>query len=87
MNDHVHVLFQLNEQEVLPAILHTWKSYSANRLQREYKRKGKIWQDEYYDRIMRNEREFYDTARYILNNANKRWGIEDYSWAWFKSSE
>lgn len=85
MNDHVHVLFHTSGSEVLPSILHTWKSYSANRLQRKYKRAGKVWQEESYDRIIRNEREFYDTARYILNNLYKRWGIEDYDWAWLKT--
>jgi REP element-mobilizing transposase RayT len=84
MNDHIHVLCRLKDGELLNKILHTWKSYSANRLQRLYKRSGKIWQEEYYDRIIRNEKEFYDTVRYILNNPRKRWGVEDYKWMHFE---
>ena len=87
MNDHVHVLFRSNHQISLASILHSWKSYTANRLQREFQRKGSVWQDEYYDRIIQTEQEFYDTARYILNNARKRWGVDEYEWQYFASPE
>lgn len=82
MDDHVHVLARLERGETLPKILHTWKSYSANRLQRKFKRIGSIWQDEYFDTIVR-EGQFFPYLKYILNNPKKRWDIEEYPWVWY----
>jgi REP element-mobilizing transposase RayT len=87
MNDHVHVLVRILESDSPSKTIHTWKSYTANRMQRLFNRKGTIWQDEYFDRIIRNEKEFYDTANYIVRNPLKRWGTEEYKWIWFRSPE
>jgi REP-associated tyrosine transposase len=72
MDDHVHVLARLGPAETLPKVLHTWKSYTANRLQREFKRKGSIWQEEYFDTIVRNWQQFLSYLKYIVNNPKKR---------------
>jgi putative transposase len=81
MHNHIHVIVEPNNEHQLQAILHSWKSFSANRLQREYGRKGKIWQDEYFDRIIRDEEEFLEKAQYILNNPCKVWPErEEYEW-------
>ena len=87
MNDHVHALTRLRQGYSLSKVLHTWKSFTANQLQRKFQRRGSVWQDETYDHIIRTEREFYDTVRYILNNAYKRWGVEDYPWVGFNPVE
>ena len=87
MNDHVHVLFRPAEKVAVGKIMHSWKSFTANRLQRLSGRLGSVWQDEYHDRIMRNEKQFYSTVRYILNNPRKRWRTEEYPWAWYNSDD
>ena len=87
MDDHVHVLFRPMTGQWLSKILHSWKSFTANRLQRDFKRRGSIWQEESYDRIVRNEREFYSEVRYILNNPNKRWQVEEYPWMFWRPPE
>ena len=79
-----HVLFRLYDTEKLSGLLHTWKSLTANRLQRQSGRQGPVWQDESYDRIVRNEKEFYDEARYVLNNPYKRWKVEEYTWLFWR---
>jgi hypothetical protein len=44
-----------------------------------------IWQEEYFDRIVRDEKEFLDKVQYILNNPLKRWPeMEGYPWVWVK---
>jgi putative transposase len=83
MDDHVHVLVRLQRKQTLPKLLHTWKSYSANRLQKYFARKGSVWQEEYFDTIVR-EGQFYPYLQYILNNPKKRWGVEEYPWTWYK---
>ncbi len=83
MDDHVHVLFMPFEDLKLQSIVHSWKSYSANKLQRDHLRKKKIWMDEYFDRIIRNERDLFEKAKYIRNNPMSRWSeIKDYPWVW-----
>lgn len=83
MNDHVHVLIGPEDQFRLEDILHTWKSFTANNLQRRFKRVGPIWQDESFDRIVRNEREMYQKMLYVLNNPKRRWPeLENYPWVW-----
>lgn len=51
MDDHVHVVVTPMDPFQLECLVHSWKSYSAWRLQREMGRKGAVWQDEYHDRI------------------------------------
>jgi putative transposase len=82
MNDHVHVLLQPHPAFALERIMHSWKSYSAA-LMRGAQRTGRIWQREYYDRIVRNEAELRDKVEYIRTNPQRRWpGIDEYPWVW-----
>lgn len=81
MNDHVHVLVTPAKDHPLRSILHSWKSFTAHRLQREWRRQGKVWQDESFDRVIRDEAELQEKWAYILHNPRKRWsGMGDYRW-------
>ncbi len=83
MNDHVHVMVEPFDDWKLDKILHSLKSFTANRFQRFYGRRGPIWQREYFDRLIRNENEYCEKRDYILNNPYKRWpDIDDYLWVW-----
>jgi putative transposase len=85
MSDHVHVLVKSLGNQRLQEIIHSWKSFTAHKFQRDYGRKTPIWQDEYLDRIVRDEKEFLDKAQYVLNNPLKTWPeLEDYPWVWIK---
>jgi REP element-mobilizing transposase RayT len=88
MNDHVHVLVWPEDEYPLEDIVHSWKSYTAHMLQQECRRKGKIWQDESFDRIVRDEQELYKEMQYILNNPRKRWPeMDEYRWVWCKGMD
>ncbi len=81
MDDHVHVLFSPLEGNELKSIIHSWKSFTGHRLCREFGRPSPVWQDESFDRIVRNEAEFLEKGNYILSNPRKRWpDMEDYPW-------
>ena len=83
MDDHVHALLALLPPNELKAILHSWKSFTARQMQREHKRFGQVWQDESFDRIVRDDQEFAQKAAYIIGNPQKRWPeVRDYSWVW-----
>ena len=85
MDDHVHVLVKPLESYRLQKIVHSWKSFTAHKFQKECGRKVPIWQEEYFDRIVRDEKEFLDKAQYIFNNPLKRWPeMDEYPWVWVK---
>jgi len=83
MDDHVHVLVTPRAEHTLRSIVHSWKSFTANRMQREYERVGPVWQDEYFDRIVRDEKELLQKVEYIMGNPWKRWPeLDSYEWVW-----
>lgn len=69
--NHVHVLIEMRQGWKLPAIVHTWKSYSAQQANRMLQRKGPFWFREYFDRLMRNEEHYGNTLTYIEENPVK----------------
>jgi len=81
MDDHVHTLAQPTPGHSLEAIVHTWKSYSAHELCRAGRGAAHVWQDEYFDRIVRSDQEFDEKMRYIVSNPWKRWpALDSYRW-------
>jgi len=87
MHNHVHVIVRPLGNYRLQDILRSWKSYSANILQRQFGRQNRVWQDEYFDRIIRDEAEFLEKAQYILNNPLKTWPeVKEYPWVGYKEA-
>ena len=88
MDDHVHVIVTPLAHARLQDIYHSWKSYTARHFQRGSGRRGRVWQQEPFDRIVRDEAELSEKIQYILNNPLKRWpDITDYPWVWAKGVE
>ncbi|HYI12107.1 MAG TPA: transposase [Thermoanaerobaculia bacterium] len=73
MPNHVHVMFHVVRGDDVPWIMHSWKSYTAHEIG------GKVWQKEYFDRIIRSPREWTSTAAYIRDNPGKA-GLRDWPW-------
>jgi putative DNA methylase len=68
MPNHVHVLLTPGAQHSLSQILHSWKSFTANKANVLLKRQGVFWQEEYFDRLIRDQKHFETTIYYIENN-------------------
>ena len=68
MPNHVHVLVQPIRPFTLTSIVHSWKSYTAHALQRQAGINGRVWQEESFDRIVRDEIELRRFNDYILAN-------------------
>jgi REP element-mobilizing transposase RayT len=82
MDDHVHIVVEPHEGFALERLVHSWKSYTAACMQRG-DRSGRVWQREYFDRIIRDDAEFNAKIEYVLENPYQRWpGIEQYPWTW-----
>lgn len=71
MPNHVHVLVKPFSKISLPDIVHSWKSYTANKANKFLERSGKFWMRDYYDRFIRNDNHFEATINYIRNNPKK----------------
>jgi REP element-mobilizing transposase RayT len=85
MNDHVHIV--INPFDALSKIMHSIKSFTAHQINKEENRKGKVWQSENFDRVIRNKKEFLEKVNYIANNPIKKYsvmGYKDYKWLYVK---
>jgi REP element-mobilizing transposase RayT len=75
MPNHVHVLLMPIEPYTLEHILHSWKSFTANKFIKLRLHIGQFWQHESFDHIVRSERQLEHFRQYILDNYNKTSGV------------
>jgi REP element-mobilizing transposase RayT len=68
MPNHVHILVKPLPGYRLDDILHSWKSFTANKINKRLGRTGQLWQHESYDHIVRNERAMEAIRNYIREN-------------------
>jgi len=68
MPNHVHLLLSLARDADLAAIVSSWKSFTARRINALESREGSFWQRDYFDRLIRDEEHFHRVAAYIANN-------------------
>jgi REP element-mobilizing transposase RayT len=68
MPNHVHVLFYPLSGWQVGTIVQGWKSVSAHLINQDISRKGTLWNQEYWDVLIRNELHLEKVVRYILEN-------------------
>jgi len=72
MPNHVHLVFELLEgNKGISKIMQSMKRISARESNTLLKRDGKFWQDESFDRLVRNNKELELIIRYVLLNSVK----------------
>lgn len=69
MPNHIHLL--LKQIADLKEIIKYIKGKSAIEFNKIFNRKGKFWHNNYYDRVIRNEKHFLIVYEYIKNNPIK----------------
>ena len=79
MPNHVHAVLQPMPGHDLPEILHSWKSYTAKEINQMLGVKGQLWEAEYYDHLIRDERDFEAQIEYVLANPMKA-GLREWKW-------
>jgi putative transposase len=97
MPNHVHVVFGLGHHGLFEQdgqinnlsyktpskILGSLKRYTAKEANRVVARTGKFWQDESYDHVVRDEKEFESIVQYTVNNPVKAGFVENWhEWKW-----
>jgi REP element-mobilizing transposase RayT len=73
MPNHVHGIIHIIENKITPAkplseVIRGFKTFSSRRINETNPKEKFQWQKSYYDRIIRNEREYSLIQTYILNN-------------------
>ena len=71
MPNHVHVMARPFLGRDLSGIVQSWKSFTAKRANKLLNRAGGFWQEEYFDRYIRNERHFRAARAYVERNPVK----------------
>jgi cobalamin-dependent methionine synthase I/REP element-mobilizing transposase RayT len=79
MPNHVHAVLSPIGEHGLADILHTWKSFTAHEVGKLVGFEGAFWQPESYDRLIRDEAEFLNQVRYVLENPGRA-GLEEWEW-------
>lgn len=93
MSNHVHAVFSVlefderGEKVFLVDIMESIKKYSARECNKKLGRKGQFWQNESYDRLIRDREELYRTIFYVLDNPVKAGYCKSrssYTWSYIK---
>ena len=84
MPNHVHLLARFEEGQLISKAMHSLKSYTAHEIKKLHPDMGSIWQEESFDRYIRNEDHYWQTIRYIRENPVKARlsdRAENYEWS------
>ena len=76
MPNHVHVLFRPLGGYTLPDIMKSWKGFTAREINKRLDKSGKLWQEDYFDRLIRDEKHFIRVTQYIRENWLQRIALE-----------
>ncbi len=72
MPNHVHVVVRpLGVEYPIEEIVGSWKKFSARQINRELGQQGELWQEEAYDRIVRDEEHLWRIIQYIGSNPQR----------------
>ena len=74
--NHVHVLVTPRDGYELSDILHSWKSFTANKINEAEGLSGVFWQKESFDHIVRNENSLNKFRNYIREHDKKNQRLE-----------
>jgi REP element-mobilizing transposase RayT len=71
MPNHVHAVIEQIEGHSLGGIMHSWKSFTAKKINGIQESKGPVWSPDYYDRYIRNAEHYEYAVNYTEQNPVK----------------
>ena len=82
MPNHVHLAVKPLGQWEPEKLLHSWKSFASHELNKLLKRSGPLWQEDSWNRIVRDAEHWYRVMRYIMRNPGKAKLLQQQSTVW-----
>lgn len=94
MPNHVHVVFTMPGSDGVPRaairdgakiapVIQSWKSFTAKEANRFLGRGGEFWQREYYDHLVRGEKDLLRAVQYTIENPVKAYLCSSWEeWPW-----
>ena len=87
MPNHVHALIETTPGFPLEAVVHSWKSFTAKQVNKILGRSGQVWEEDYFDRYIRDENHLSTVVDYIEQNPVKAGLVDTASdWRWSSAS-
>jgi putative transposase len=71
MPNHVHLLAAFPDETTMLAQCESWKHYTATQINRCLSQKGRFWQQDGFDHLVRSEQQFEYLREYIAANPTK----------------
>ena len=71
MPNHVHILAAFATEETMQEQCDSWLHYTAFRINQAIGEKGKFWQQEPFDHLVRSPEQYEYLRQYIANNPRK----------------
>ncbi len=82
MPNHVHLLVEVWTTP-LSKLIQDWKSVSSHYVKQALQRPGNWWQEDYFDRYIRDDAHFHKAVHYIENNPVKAGLVKEAkAWPW-----
>jgi menaquinone-specific isochorismate synthase/putative DNA methylase len=71
MSNHVHVIFGLRGEHTIDSVVASWKRYTAREINELLGRRGRLWQEEYFETLIRSAQHLTTATEYVLANPAK----------------
>jgi len=71
MPNHVHLLVAFPDEEALLKQCESWKHFTATQINRSLGQKGRFWQQDGFDHLVRTPEQFVRFRRYIADNPRR----------------
>jgi putative transposase len=69
MPDHVHFFCRAElDSKALPMFMQKWKEWTGKRMARELKVIGRVWQDEFFNHVLRSHESYSQKWNYVREN-------------------
>ncbi len=77
MPDHVHFAARLQDK-TLSALMHSLKSFTAQKINGLLERNGQLWEPQYHDHAIRTEDELKNCVGYCLQNPMRKGLVDNF---------
>jgi hypothetical protein len=71
MPNHVHAIFVQHPGWPLEKLVRSWKSFTSRKINSLLSQEGTLWQPDYFDRLVRDQKHFANCVRYIRRNPER----------------